>query len=548
MTQTERQGQLKLNMKAIDYKLCILAAGSGTRNTTYQHLHKALLPLGNKAVISHIIDLVPSHVPVVIAVGYKKEQVMAYVNYTHPDKEIEFVDIENFDGPGSGPGLSLFECREHLECPFIFLGADTLIDPREHNFVPDSNWVGVGSCSDWCDNTDTYCLYDVERGFYYGENKGGWQEWNNCFIGIAGILDYKNFWKSLENPDLIKGEHQVLNGFKQLQDVSSLQFKSWRDTGNNMSYAYCRREYKDIVEPKPDEVIYIDNGKVLKYFNDENKVTDRVARSLILQPNVPDTYRLEPHIFGYDYIPGMRLSDICNNELFDKFFDFVKHMYLKDGIKESTHYDEERFNANCTKMYHDKTYARVAAHQELESLDKVKSINGHPVLPVKTLLDMVDWNEVNTKAVPAFLHGDMSPENIIYDTENNKFVLIDWRDRFGDDLYIGDVYYDLSKLDHAFLVNGEVIRGQRYKVNVNEESAEIEIHLRSNLLDARQHLEAFCINNNLDFGHVKLLTAITLLNIASAHSDKMFNRFLFLYGKTLLMENLNDTGKLNSTV
>ena len=42
------------------YKLCILAAGKGTRNTSIDSLHKALLPLENKAVISHIINSVPS--------------------------------------------------------------------------------------------------------------------------------------------------------------------------------------------------------------------------------------------------------------------------------------------------------------------------------------------------------------------------------------------------------------------------------------------------------------------------------------------------------
>ena len=37
-------------------KFCILAAGRGTRNNNIVGLHKALLPLENKPVISHIID------------------------------------------------------------------------------------------------------------------------------------------------------------------------------------------------------------------------------------------------------------------------------------------------------------------------------------------------------------------------------------------------------------------------------------------------------------------------------------------------------------
>ena len=37
-------------------KAIILAAGKGTRNNDVKGLHKALLPLENRPIISHIID------------------------------------------------------------------------------------------------------------------------------------------------------------------------------------------------------------------------------------------------------------------------------------------------------------------------------------------------------------------------------------------------------------------------------------------------------------------------------------------------------------
>ena len=66
-------------------KFCILTAGRGTRNTNVFGLHKALLPLENKPVISHIIDKVGDGVEIVIALGYNAEQVRSYVavSYTH---------------------------------------------------------------------------------------------------------------------------------------------------------------------------------------------------------------------------------------------------------------------------------------------------------------------------------------------------------------------------------------------------------------------------------------------------------------------------------
>ena len=518
------------------YKLCILAAGVGSRNTVYKNLHKALLPLGNQAVISRIINLVPHEIPIIVAVGYKSEQIISYLAYVHPYRKITFVHVDNFDGSGSGPGLSLYRCSSMLQCPFIFLGADTLIDSKENNFTPFTDWVGVGSCSSWCDNTDTYCLYDEEEGFYYGNQKGGWEEWDNCFIGIAGIKNYRKFWKNLEDSTLIKGEHQVLNGFSDL-NCQKLKFKSWRDTGNNMSYSYARREYPVIVEPKPDEAIFIDGGKVLKYFDDADKVKSRVDRSHILQPDVPVVIELNENIYGYDYIKGYRFSDIKDEKLFKEFFNFVKSIYLSD--RELIKYSRKDFQENCEMMYKKKTYSRVESHLELEKLEKIKFINGNKVPSVFTLLDNAPWENTLAKAIPAILHADMSPENIIYDIENKKFKLIDWRDKFGNDLYVGDVYYDLSKLDHALLVNGEVVRAGLYDVKIDDDKAEIEIHQRSNLLKARIYLESFCIENDLDFQHVKFLTAVTLLSISSVHSDKKFNRFLFLYGKLILKELLD---------
>jgi len=477
---------------------------------------------------------VPEHVPVVIAVGYKSEQVKACLSYIFPNREIEFVDIENFAGTASGPGLSLLGCKEYLQCPFILLGADTLVSPTEHVLIPNKDWIGVGSCSRWCDNTGTYCLYDEEKGFYYGEQKGGWEEWDNCFIGLAGINDYEKFWQSLEDTTLIEGEHQILNGFTNLQSTK-IKFESWRDTGNNMSYSYARKEYEEVVEPKSDEAIYIDGSKVMKYFDDAKKAADRILRSDILQPYVPPVIKLDSHIYGYEYIPGTRFSDLCNVRLLASFFDFVRKMYLDTSCS----YNEKDFRNNCTKMYQEKTYDRVRTHDELDRLDSVETINGKLVRPIHDMLDEVDWDNIVESAIPVVLHGDMSPENIIYDSRNGEFILIDWRDRFGGDLHTGDVYYDLCKLDHALLVNGEVVRKKRFKVSVHGVSSSIEIDIRSNLVDARRLLESFCNNNGLDFEHVKLLTALTLLNISSVHSDKSFNRFLFLYGKLLLSEALN---------
>jgi len=57
----------------MNYKVCILAAGAGTRmGELSNHINKAILPVNFKAVISYIVEKFPVNVEIVIAV--KKKQ------------------------------------------------------------------------------------------------------------------------------------------------------------------------------------------------------------------------------------------------------------------------------------------------------------------------------------------------------------------------------------------------------------------------------------------------------------------------------------------
>ena len=76
-------------------KLCIFSAGRGTRNNNVDGLHKALLPIENKPTISHIIEKFDKAVEIVIAVGYKSEQIKSYVDEVHSDRNITYVDVDN---------------------------------------------------------------------------------------------------------------------------------------------------------------------------------------------------------------------------------------------------------------------------------------------------------------------------------------------------------------------------------------------------------------------------------------------------------------------
>ena len=97
------------------------------------NINKALLPLNNKAIISHIIEKFSKKDSFVIGLGYKGEQVKSYLKTAHPDKKFEFVNIKNFDGKGSGPGLSLLQCKDLLNEPFYYMPCEAIIHTNLKN-------------------------------------------------------------------------------------------------------------------------------------------------------------------------------------------------------------------------------------------------------------------------------------------------------------------------------------------------------------------------------------------------------------------------------
>ena len=511
-----------------DYKFCILAAGKGSRNTTVEGLHKALLPLENKAVISRIIDSVPKEIEIVIALGYKAEQVKTYIEEVFPKRDITFVEVKNYDGPGSGPGLSLLECKEHLQTPFIFTSADTLI---EENFIFDTlkeNWLGTSHVN--MEDSLKYCLVKGSKyldRLYYGTG-------NIAYIGLAGIYDYKSYWKNLENHNIIKDEYQVIHGFDGLDKVKLVNL-TWYDTGNNESYLETRKSFtNEVVAIKNKEALFIDNKKVIKYYDKKDKALKRIERTKYLNNCSPKVMKLNDNMYSYEYIDGKMLSNICDEHTLKKCLDFFYETFGKDEYNKT-----KKFARDCIRMYNEKTFNRIKIF-EGTGLDKIKYINGVEVQPIKEMLNRVDWEKIYSNAIPARFHGDYQPENIIY--TGTEFKLIDWRESFGDDLEIGDLYYDLGKLHHALTINGQEVLKNNYGYKIKKDTCTVNYSIKSNLLTLLGYLEDFCKEKNYNWGNVEILSILQYISISSLYPEFHngdYGRFLFLLGKYQLAKKLN---------
>src|SRR5215472_6996858 len=103
----------QMTMAASDIAYVILAAGRGSRmGRVGMDLHKALLPLSQKAILTHLIELGPPGAELIICTGYREDQLHDYMELAHPDRHVTWVHVNGWDQPGGGPGASILAARE----------------------------------------------------------------------------------------------------------------------------------------------------------------------------------------------------------------------------------------------------------------------------------------------------------------------------------------------------------------------------------------------------------------------------------------------------
>ena len=189
-------------------KVCILAAGAEVDSRSCRSVHKAVLPLGNRAILSRIIEQFPRRTQFVVAVGHRAELIEDYLAIAHPTQDFTLVRVANYDGPGSGPGHSLRCCRPWLDRPFVFTACDTLITSP----VPlaDRNWVGVQRV----DDIERWCSVEIDAESRVTSLHYKQPGVNTClaFVGIACVMEPAAFWKGLEDAALEGNEVQVNAG------------------------------------------------------------------------------------------------------------------------------------------------------------------------------------------------------------------------------------------------------------------------------------------------------------------------------------------------
>ncbi len=514
------------------YKVLIPTAGIGARlKDLTKYLNKSLVGIGNKPVISRIIEMFPKTCEFVIALGYKGDLVKQYLSLAHPDRVFYFSTVEKFEGEGSGLGLSILSCEKYLDEPFVFCSCDTLIKGQIP--YPDKNIVFYGQR----DNINQYRTVEIKDNkavkFY---EKGMASKTAKPYIGLACIYDYKKFWTQMHKGGqtaIETGESYVLSMFAQENNLYA-QNVIWFDTGNIEEFEntqkYFNSEEKVNILPKPNETIWFVNNKVIKYSDDKKFIKDRVERVKYLKGFVPEIVDFTENMYCYKKQNGIVLSKSANLDLFKKLLAYSLDFW-GTGKKDT------EFNDICNNFYYKKTIDRINLYYKNFSMsDEATVINGKNLPKLSEIINKLDWNNIICGLIGGF-HGDFHFENILYDKENDKFTFLDWRQNFGGRLDFGDIYYDLAKLLHGLIICHELIAQNKYSVEINKNIINYTFERKPVLIQCEEYFYLWLKENNFDVKKVKQLCALIYLNIAALHHYP-YCHLLYFLGKNMLYENI----------
>jgi choline kinase/mannose-6-phosphate isomerase-like protein (cupin superfamily)/thiamine kinase-like enzyme len=513
--------------------VCILAAGLGSRLKHHvKTKNKALIPINNKAIISHIIDKFPLEYEIIIATGYKSESLIEYCNIAHSNRKIKYQNVDKWEDSSVGPGYSILKCKEFLQRPFYITTVDCLIDS---NLPPlDGNWLGVQETS----YPEKYSTVDFDADGnvidFKNKSKSGF---DYAFIGLASVLNYEVFWNELSNN---MKDYELVSAWLNPKNYPGLKAKKlkWIDSGNLDDLESAKIYFDDTplsLSKDTEEVTYNIDSKIIKFNPDTEVTKNRYLRGSQLGDLIPSNLKGGGMFISYDWEDGNTLYSYNSFVLYKRFLD-----HFNNVIKKSTF---KKYPELIVPFYIEKTFNRIKMFTEKYDSHYLNSeliINSKRYPTLNSLLECVKDNSsiLLENDFYSNFHGDLQFDNIIY-TSNDTFKYIDWRHSFAGSVECGDLYYDLSKLYGGSILSYDMLKSDNI-IHISEGSSMLDISYPENeQLSKFKDLYEDWLSNKYDINKVKLITGLIYINMAPLHTHN-FSKLLLCKSIELLNEYFNN--------
>ena len=421
-----------------DSAFVILAAGRGTRvGRVGVSLHKALLPLNQRAIITRLIDLAPDDADVIICLGHRGDQIKEFIRLAHPNLKVTFIDVHGWDESGGGPGLSLLAAHDAVGYQdMLFTSCDTLWNETDLDSQPAGSWAGVAPVpagtqpARWCRiiTAGDRALSVLDK---VPDGPTG-----VAYTGLGRIIkeDLEAFWGGVLAGTPLAGEHQVTGGLEALASTNHLNVHRihWTDVGDAAAYSHAVTATSGYDWTKADEATYVmpDQGRVVKFWDDVAVGNRSAERADYIGDAVPTLVDRGRQMLAYKYVPGTTMYEALKaapiEYPFTRLYQWAAHnMWLP--VDDARDVEIAAYN-----FYRNKT------------LERVEMLRAELFVQASDAVARVNWDELVKGVVPCRFHGDLNAGNVIV-SEDGEFVGIDWRGDFAGNRW-GDRRYDEAKL------------------------------------------------------------------------------------------------------
>lgn len=507
----------------------IPAAGKGTRvQLDGIQLPKPIRSIGNKPLITRIMDLYPKDTRFLVALGYQGDwvQQVASISARLNEQEIDFVRTESWNTNNQGLTNTLLDAQPKLESQFIFHAVDSIVNSDSIKLI------------ELCEKSSILVAKPQFDGVYRTIKNSNWQkiqfsenETESAYVGVSKIYTDSKFWDALNKQSRTNCEGGETIGIDLAKcEIIKIESDQWLDCGSMEGIQEARRKYQnnDVILERNDEAIWTIQNRMIKFHTSAKFIENRVARANLLHPYVPRVKYDSANVYSYERVIGKTLSKAPEN-IFEEFLKFC-YEFWTSNVEESEIIDSK---LKYQDFYQTKTNSRVQEFLKLYPNYNVTEINHQKVASINVLLKKIDWDNL-TEITLGRVHGDLHPDNVIYSEQEMNFFLLDWRqDIAGETSSVGDIYYDLAKINHGLIVDHEKISRNEFRVNISENDAIFIIEMTEKKKNWKHEFNQFVQKYKFDAKKIDTLTALIYLNIAALHHDP-YSQLLFLLGHDML--------------
>ena len=510
-------------MTQLSNTVIIPTAGTGSRMGNYtKNLNKALLPYKDKPVLAHIIDNFPRDTKFIIPVGYFAQQIKDFCKVAYADRDITFVEILDYTSDKSGTATTVKQCKEYITGPFWYIPCDTYFNQSIADKVDKADCYFVKTVSE--NQTYLYTMFDLDNSFkiknitFKQPQPDTWA----AFTGVSYIYNWQEFFERLSNITTV----EIIDTIEIGNETASLN--TWLDFGSPEIYKTELTKSQKFDFTKTDELTYICNNRVVKWYADASTAEKKYRKTLSNPRVCPDNCTYSNSFMAYDFFDGEVLYDFNNPVMFN---DMLNWLHNDVWIKRP----DINIEAAAVEFYKTKSLARIGKFLEkYTDLPVINFVDGVAVKDYKYYLDKIDWEYLTKTNLPGFIHGDLHFDNTVINSRG-EFKIIDWRHEFAGLVECGDIYYDLAKMSGGFIINYANIKNHNFNIEINDDHVTLSVPSVDNITIYQKKLKKYIDDHGLDYRKVQTLIPIIFWNMSPLHTAP-FDIFLWYLGIKLFAE------------